>query len=138
MKGSFKFFYHDNNLDELVDVLADLTGEFNVVIKPVDSAQGLVTKPLDRAQLLSRAKGKKKTITSVIAVPYSLFIETQGLYEGSEYFLDTISKKITGHEGGLTDIYHKPVGVEGSNILLEVTASVKEYLEEFEGVSVAN
>lgn len=132
MKGLYKFFYHDNNLDELVDLLSELTGEYNLQITPVDPAQGLVTSPFSLSMLKDRATGKNKTITAVIPVPYSLFLEAQGLYQGDEFFLDKLSEKITGSEGGLTDIHHKPVGVEGDNILVEVKASVKEFLEDME------
>lgn len=42
-----------------------------------------------------------------------------------EHFLDNLSEWVTGSIAGLTDIGYKPVGVDGEQVLVEVTGCVE-------------
>jgi hypothetical protein len=52
------------------------------------------------------------------------------LFDGIEFFNDKVSELITGSECGLTDISYQAVGAVNGSVLVEVTASVDEIIQE--------
>ena len=80
----------------------------------------ILRKPLTVKQVERLAKDNILTIV----VPLSL----DEVHVSVDCLNDAVSTMITGDESALEDVSYRPVGVKGEDVLVEVAANVKDWL----------
>ncbi|MFZ4397440.1 MAG: hypothetical protein ACOYOU_17645 [Kiritimatiellia bacterium] len=104
---------------ELTVTSGPAVGRLNMALRPIGELT-LIAKPLSAAQVKKLAKDGRLTVR----IP----LDIDELSVGKDCLNDAVSRMVTGDESALEDISYEPVGIKDAQVVVEVDASVVEWL----------
>jgi hypothetical protein len=113
--------------DEALDVVADLDTAIKALEKSIATAKDgkVITKALTAGQIKNLAKDGRLTVQVLLGI--------DELGVDKDCLNDAVSEMITGSTAALEDISYEPIGVKDGQVIVEVSASVEEWLNREDG-----
>ena len=113
--------------DEALDVAVDLDKAIKSLEKSIATAKDgrIISKALTAGQVKKLAKDGRLTVRVLLGLD-ELGVDRDCLN-------DAVSRMVAGDESALEDISYEPVGIKDGQVIVEVSASVEEWLKREDG-----